>query len=154
MIPHFITALVTAAIVWTVQDWRYSSQIAQIERDHTEATAQRQADHIKALEKANEQTILYQQQAQQAQDDASVRMADADAALRRNRTELERLRDSIGKRPSAICLPSASTTTATQTADPAGDILWECGKALTDLANAADGHVSDVKMMLDASAKP
>jgi hypothetical protein len=157
-LTHYLivaTAIVSAAAAWTMQDWRYSGQIAQLERDHITATAQRQADHIKALEIAHEQTIRHQQQAQQAQDDASVRMAGADAALRRNRGELERLRDAAARsRPSAVCLPDASTTATAQTADPVGDVLGECATAIVDVARAADGHVSDVKMMRDASVKP
>lgn len=134
-----------------MQDWRYSGKIAQIERDHTEATAQRQAAHIKALEIAREQTIKHQQQAQKSQDDASLRMAGADAALRRNRGELERLRDAINNRAAAVRLPDSATTTRSETADAIGGILGECGAALADLARAADGHVSDIKMMQDAA---
>lgn len=151
MTPYIITALVASVAVWTVQDWRYSGKIAQIERANTEATAQRQADHIKALKEAHDQTIRYQRQAQQAQDDASVRMAGADATLRRNRGELERLRDSINSRPVAVCLPDTAATAPATATDPASDILGECAAALVDMARAADGHVSDVKMMLDTT---
>lgn len=156
MTPYLLaaTAITSAAAAWTVQGWRYEGRIAELQRTHAEAAAQHQADYIKQLEEAREQIEKYQQRAQQAQDSATMRVAGADAALRRNRTELERLRDAISNRPDAVCLPNTSADATTPPADPAGDILGECAAALTDMARAADGHASDVRMMIDASVKP
>ena len=136
-----------AAGAWTVQALRYESKIADIERTHIEAIAKAQATHIQALEQAREQTAKHLQDAHQAAEDAASRVAAADRDLRRNRTELERLRDAIRTRPTTACpMPNTATASSVESTDPIGDVLAECGAALTDMARAADGHASDAMM--------
>lgn len=143
-----------AAGAWTVQAWRYEAKIADIQRAHAQAVATAQANHIQALEKASEQTIVYQQQAHQAAEDAASRVAAADVVMRRNRGELDRLRDAIRTRPAPACpMPDTATATSPKPADTIGDVLGECGTALTELARAADGHASDAVMMRNAWPK-
>ena len=158
MTPTLILGAVAAAIgaagAWTVQSWRYEAQIADIQRTHAQAVAASQATHIAALEQAREQTIVYQRQAHQAAADAASRVATADRDLHRNRTELERLRDAIRARPHVACtVPDDSTPATLVPADTVGDVLAECGAALTGMARAADGHVSDAVMLHDAWPK-
>lgn len=149
-----VAVAIGAAGAWTVQSWRYEAQIADIKRTHAQAQAAAQATHIEALERAREKTAIYQANAHQAADDAASRVAAADRDLRRNRTELDRLRDAIRINHSTACaMPDTSTATSPEPADTVGDILGECGAALTDMARAADGHASDVKMMRDAWPK-
>lgn len=158
MTPAVILGAVAAAIgaagAWTVQSWRYEAQIADIQRAHAQAVAAAQAAHINALEAAREQTAKYQQNAHKAAQDAASRVAAADVAMRRNRTELERLRDAIRARPVAACaVPDDSTAASDEPADPVGDVLGECGTALADMARAADGHASDAVMLRNAWPK-
>lgn len=154
MTPAIILSVASIAVgaagAWTVQAWRYEAQIADIQRTHDQAVATAQAKHINALEQAREQTAKHQQQAHKAAEDAANRVAAADTAMRRNRDELGRLRDATKARASTLCLPNTSTTSPAAPADTVGDVLGECGEALTDMARAADGHVSDVQMMRDA----
>ena len=158
MTPTIILGSVAVAIgaagAWTVQSWRYEAQIADIKHTHAQAQATAQATHIKALEAAREKTIVYQQQAHQAAADAASRVAAADVAMRRNRTELERLRDAIRTRPVAACpMPDTATATSTEPADTVGDVLTECAATATELAQAADGHASDAVMLRNAWPK-
>lgn len=158
MTPAVILGAVAAAIgaagAWTVQSWRYEAKIADIQRAHTQAITTAQANHIAALEQAREQTIVYQQQAHQAAQEAAGRVAAADRDLRRNRGELDRLRDAIRARPVAACtVPDDSTSTSPEPADTVGDVLAECAATATELARAADGHASDAVKLSDAWPK-
>ena len=158
MTPAVILGAVAVAIgaagAWTVQSWRYEAKIADIQRAHTQAVATAQAAHINALEQAREQTAKYQQNAHKAAADAASRVAAADVAMRRNRTELERLRDAIRTRPYDACaVPDTATAPSLEPADTVGNVLAECGAALTGMARAADGHVSDAVMLHDAWPK-
>lgn len=155
MTPALILGAVAIAVgaagAWAVQSWRYDARIADIERTHSEAIATAQSTHIHALEAAREQTAQYQQNAHQAAQDAASRIAAADVDLRRNRGELDRLRDAIRARPHVACtVPDDSTATSAVPADTAGDVLGECAAALADMARAADGHASDAVMLRDA----
>lgn len=158
MTPAVILGAVAVAIgaagTWTAQAWRYEAKIADIKRTHAQAVATAQAKHINALEYAREQTIVYQQQAHQAAQDAASRVAAADVAMRRNRGELDRLRDAIRTRHYEACtVPDTATAPSPKSADPIGDVLGECGAALTELARAADGHASDAVKLSDAWPK-
>ena len=158
MTPIIILAIATATVgvagAWAVQSWRYEAQIADIQRAHAQAVATAQATHIAALEQAREQTAKYQQNAHKAAVDAAGRVAAADVALRRNRTELDRLRDAIRTRPATACpMPDTTTAPSAESADTLGDVLGECGAALADMARAADGHASDAVMLRNAWPK-
>ena len=158
MTPAVILAIATATVgglgAWTVQSWRYEAKIADIQRAHAQAITTAQANHIAALEQAREQTIVYQRQAHQAAQDAANRVAAADRDLRRNRTELGRLRDAIRARPHAACaVPDDSTAPSLEPADTIGDVLAECAATATELARTADGHASDAVMLLNAWPK-
>lgn len=158
MIPTIILGAAAIALgatgAWTLQSWRYEAQIADIKRTHAQAVAAAQSKHINALEQAREQTAKHQQQAHQAAADAASRVAAADRDLRRNRTELDRLRNAIRTRPATACtMPDVATATSPAPADTVGDVLGECGAALTELARAADGHASDAVMLRDAWPK-
>ena len=158
MTPSIILGTVAVSIgaagAWTVQSWRYEAQIADINRTHAQAVATSQANHIQALERANEQTAFYQQNAHKAAEDAASRVAAADVAMRRNRGELERLRDAIRARPVAVCpMPDTSTAPSADPADTVGDVLAECAATATELARAADGHASDAVMLRNAWPK-
>ena len=158
MTPAIILGAAAVAIgaagAWTVQSWRYEAKIADIQRAHTQAVATAQAAHINALEQAREQTAKYQQNAHKAAADAASRVAAADVAMRRNRTELERLRDAIRTRPATACpMPDTSTAASAEPADTVGDVLGECAATVTELARAADGHASDAVMLRNAWPK-
>lgn len=158
MTPTIILGAVAVAIgaagAWTLQSWRYEAQIADIQRTHTQAVAASQAKHIQALEVAREQTAKYQQNAHKAAQDAASRVAAADRDLRRNRTELDRLRDAIRARPHVACaVPDDSTASSPVPADTIGELFGECGAALAELARASQGHAIDVVKLRDAWPK-
>lgn len=159
MIPPILVAsgiavIFGAAGAWTVQGWRYESRISDIQRTHAQAAIASQSTHIQALEQAREQTEKHMQDAHQAAQDAASRVAAADRDLRRNRTELDRLRDAIRARPATACaVPDIATPASPSPVDAAGDILGECAAALTDVARAADGHASDTQQLIDAWPK-
>lgn len=114
-------------------------------RTHAQAAIAAQSTHIQALEHAREQTTKYQQDAHQAAADAASRVAAADRDLRRNRTELERLRDAIRARPATACpVPDTAAAARVEPADTIGELFEECGEALTELARATQGHAIDV----------
>ena len=62
------------------------------------------------------------------------------------RTELERLRDTLAQ-PYGLSLAAGGTDGLNP--DPARELLGECAATYLDLAQQADGHAADVRLLLD-----
>ena len=129
---HIAAAIVSAALAawgtWQVQGWRYTGQIAQIEKAHAQL-----------LQKA-EQTARDREQAlsvfrQQAEEKYVKEKTRAAAAASRARTELDGLRDALsaarpGQDPSAACRADGVA--------PERELFGQCATALVGVAAEAD----------------
>lgn len=150
MIPlPILTALVAAFLsgagIWFVQDWRHGEQISELKQEHAEAVASSAKSALKLTEHYRENA------------DAAVRKAEARAA--QNKRDADRLRDELaGLRGDLAEVPdrirSASREAVDQYAAAATVVFGECAARYSDLAEAAAGHASDVRTLIDAWPVP
>jgi hypothetical protein len=131
-------ALVAALAFSHFTVYRAGKNNARTEWMAATATANQEA---RALENAR------QRRADEAAKLAAARTNSLAADNRRARSELDRLRDTIGTPQPAS---AQSCAAADQRADALGKLLIESGELLTELARAADAHASDVRLLLDA----
>lgn len=132
-----LAAFVAGAVVngWRVES-HYQSQISAIE-------AERQAERNEAERKTRRISDQYMEALNNARArENEIRLA-ADGA----RSELDRLRITIKKRSAAV---TASPSSAVDYSIASADVFGECAAELTALAGKADGHVSDLRTMIEA----
>ena len=132
-----LAAVVAGAVVngWRVES-HYQSQISAIE-------AERQAERNEAERK----TRLISDQYTEALNNARTRENEIRLAADGARSELDRLRITIKKRSAAV---TASPASAVDYSIASADVFGECAAELTALAGKADGHVSDLRTMIEA----
>lgn len=140
---HLASALAGAAIAfagaWTVQDWRYTGQIARIEANHSQAVADaRQAAIDEATRLQAQKDEALREAAQQAQ-----RNAAAAAAARREsdglRVELTEARLRMSSSTCASVREHAATLNA---------VFDQCVGTLEGMAGKADGHALDARTLI------
>ena len=132
-----LAAFVAGAVVngWRVES-HYQSQISAIE-------AERQAERNEAERK----TRLISDQYTEALNNARARENEIRLAADGARSELDRLRITIKKRSAAV---AASPASAVDYSIASADVFGECAAELAALAGKADGHVSDLRTMIEA----
>ena len=132
-----LAAFAAGAVVngWRVKS-HYQSEISAIE-------AERQAERNEAERKTRRISDQYMEALNNARTrENEIRLA-ADGA----RSELDRLRVTIKKRSSAV---AASPASAVDYSIASSDVFGECAAELTALAGKADGHVTDLRTMIEA----
>ena len=133
---HIAAAIVSAALAawgtWQVQDWRYTGQIAQIQKMHAE-----QLQKAEQAARDREQTLsVFRQQAEEKYVKEKTRAA---AAASRARTELDGLRDELyAFNPSSTGNAPATPSRADGAARLEGELLGQCATALVGMAAEAD----------------
>lgn len=136
---HAAAAIAAAALAalgtWQVQGWRYTSQIAQIQKVHAE-----QLQKAEQAARDREQALsVFRKQAEEKYVQEKNRAA---AAASRARTELDGLRDAIyrstpvSQDPAAAC---RTDDTATQR-----ELFGQCASALVGMAAEADRLAANV----------
>jgi hypothetical protein len=140
VVPGWIWAIVCAGLfAWGgVNQYRVVSakaDLSDLKASHAQAL-------VEAQQAATEQTAQLQEKKDAAIAEAEKRAVENAVAAGRARTELGRLRSA-----SATGAGNAGTSDAACVAyaSAATDVLNECGSALVDLAQAADGHVADLR---------
>ena len=139
---HIITAIITGAAAfsgWQVNQWRHDAN--QKQTIEAAAVAQRE---LHALEQKRSSGVIA------AQNVARTR----EAALRRDaaaaQSELDRLRT---QSDAALHRARGSHAACLVAADAQAVVQSQCAAELTTLAEAADGHASDARLMLEAWPK-
>ena len=133
---HIAAAIVSAALAawgtWQVQGWRYTGQIAQIQKMHAE-----QLQKAEQAARDREQTLsVFRQQAEEKYVKEKTRAA---AAASRARTELDGLRDELyAFNPSPTGKAPATPGRADGAARLEGELLGQCASALVGMAAEAD----------------
>lgn len=136
---HIAAAIASAALAafgtWQVQGWRYTSQIAKIQKVHAE-----QVQKAEQAARDKEQALLvFRQQAEEKYVQEKNRAA---AAASRARTELDGLRDTlyrsgpVAQDPGAACRADGPT--------PERELFGQCATALVGMAAEADRLASNV----------
>jgi hypothetical protein len=142
---HIAAALISAAIAstgaWQVQSWRYGEQIASMKQVASEATTKAVKEAMAKMEvdqKRKDDALI--ESNKRAQKNA-VAAANASNAVNGLRNELATARADLSK---ATQQARDNYAVAVET------VLGECSRELAEMGRIADGHSSDVKMMLDA----
>ena len=142
---HIAAALISAAVAatgaWQVQSWRYGEQIASMKQAASEATTKAVKDAMDKMEvdqKRKDDALI--ESNKRAQKNA-VAAANASNAVNGLRDELATARADLSK---------ASEQARDNYAAAVETVLGQCSRELAEMGRIADGHSSDVKMMLDA----
>ena len=137
-------AVLAGLLSWNVQAWRYDAQISSIQAQHASESA-------KAEAASRAQEASFNQRLQDAQNAATKRetklRADADGARR----TVDGLRGTLYNFRAS--LPNASTSALIARADTAAELLGACVSEYRGVAEAADGHANDARLMLEAWPK-
>lgn len=126
---------------WMVQGWRAEAKLYDVKREYAEATAKAQAEALEryqSMERQKDEAI----EAHAAL--AAKNAAAADAAAR--------AADSLRRDLSGVSarIAAATDSAVREYATTASVVLGECSAEVVELASKADGHSSDVRLMLDA----
>lgn len=134
-------AVIAATSAWKVQAWRYDTQIAKINQDHAEQDAERSSAVLKQAE-------IYRRNADDAVQKAEARASGNKRDADRARRELDGLRSDLAQVPARI--QSATREAVDQYAATATVVFEQCASRYSGLAQEADGHASDVGLLMDA----
>lgn len=105
----------------------------------------------KSKAEATAKTADLQAAVVKAQNDAKQREADLLAASDAAHNELDGMRSDISHMRSKLA--SATRDAAVERASAVGRVLQECAESHQDLARRCDGHVNDLRTMMDAWPK-
>jgi hypothetical protein len=146
-------ALIAVLMVTTVKlHWDKSGLVVDVAVGKT-TIAQLEGAIDKANAKSAQISATLTTQVLKAQNDAKKREATLLADARDTNAALDSLRLSTSIARSAFRLSGPATTAQYQYADTGYDLLDLCTTDLVRVSTAADGHVSDLKMMIDAWPK-
>lgn len=134
-------AAISAGTTWKIQDWRHEAEITAIEKRYTEA-AIKAANDAWTIERGLHDAI-YKADQQRIARERRLR-GDAAGAVR----AADGLRDEIARlRASNRAVPAETVVVR---ADTAQQLLGDCATEYRAVAEKADRHASDAKMMFDA----
>lgn len=158
-----IAGVLAFGVGWQVQAWRYGERISDLKREHAEAVASSanqiydlKLEHAEAVassaKSALKLTEHYRENA-----DAAVRKAEARAA--QNKRDADRLRGELaGLRGDIADVPerirSATREAVDQYAAATTAVFEHCARRYSGMAEAAAGHASDVRTLIDAWPVP
>ena len=149
---HAAAALLSAAIAatgaWTVQGWRMDAQVQagktaleSLKREHAESLTRASGSALNA-------TIAWQKVKDDAIDRAQQRAKAQAHSADIARRERDSLRNTIAA--ASLRLPDATPSACAEYAAAVGGLLDQCAAQHQELARQCDGHVSDVRLMLEA----
>ncbi len=148
MIRYAAALAIGAAMAWGAQGWRLGAQVQAsqaaletLKREHAESLT-------RATGSALTTTLKWQKEKDDAIEAARKRAETAAANAAAARRERNGLRDELAK--ARLRLPSASHTACTEYAAAASGLLDQCAAAYQELGEQADGHASDVRLMIEA----
>ena len=145
--PYAIAALIAFALAWGIQSLRLTSA----EQDFTKYKQEQRQVYQDAVDAAKDKTAALETKVKEAENAATERAKEnkilADAV---NRTSAS-LRDATATTRRG--LPVASREACIKTADTGLALLDKCQAEYGRLAAAADGHVSDIKTLMEAWPK-
>ena len=145
--PYAIAALIAFALAWGIQSLRLTSA----KQEMVEFKQEQRKVYQDAVDAAQKKTAALETKVKEAENAATERAKEnkilADAV---NRTSAS-LRDATATTRRG--LPVASREACIKTADTGLALLDKCQAEYGRLAAAADGHVSDIKTLMEAWPK-
>lgn len=142
-----LAAAGASCAVWSFQAVRIDSNKAMHFQEMAALRADLAAARAAALEAARAQEQIFQARINEASHAHQQTLARARTDGRAARAELERLRDTLAS-PYGLSFPAASAGSLYP--DPARALLGDCAAAYLDLAEQADGHAADVRLLIDS----
>ena len=154
LIPKSAMALLIAVLMVTTVKlhWDKNGLVADVQIGKTQI-AQLEGAIANANVKAITLTAELTNQVLKAQNDAKKREAVLLADAAATNDALDSLRLSTSKARATYRLSGPTATASYQYADTGLDLLDQCAKEYSDLAAKADGHVSDIKTLIDSWPK-
>ena len=148
-VMRYAAALAVGAVLaWGAQSWRMDAQVQSgktaletLKREHAESLARASGSALNA-------TIAWQKVKDDAIDRAQQRAKAQAHSADIARRERDSLRNTIAA--ASLRLPDATPSACTEYAAAAGGLLGQCAAQHQELARQCDGHVSDVRLMMDA----
>lgn len=141
LIAIAISATVSGFGVWRYQSNKYEAQIATIRLEQAQdmaAASAKALEDFTAMQRIKDDAII------QAEHRANL---NAQAAARAA-TSADRLRSDLAKANARI--QSATRAAVDQYAATVGDVFGQCVEEYRSLAEKADGHASNVQLMIDS----
>lgn len=143
-----LSAVVSASLTWLVLDGMHTARLANIERDHQKLLAGQAEANTRALKAAADSTARMQKEKDDAIERANTRAAAQATAVAAARAQSDRLRRDLSD--TRARLAQAPVEALREYADTVGELYGECEAELVETAAKADGHASDVQLMLEA----
>lgn len=141
-----LAAAAAGYAVWFVQAVRLDNVKLSHARERAELRSELEAARAAALEAARAQEQVLQTRVHEATHVHQKTLAQVRADHRAARTELDRLRDALAA-PYGLSLAAGGAGGLKP--DPARELLGDCAATYLDLAQQADGHAADVRLLLD-----
>ena len=141
IIAYAISLAISFTAGWTVNGWRHDLELKEVKISHAkilEASAMDSLNAYKHMELVKDEAI------KSAEERATKNAANAKLAL----DSVDRLRGDLAKVPARIS--AASRSAVDRYAATASELLGTCAAEYQRMAEAADRHSSDVRLMLDS----
>ena len=137
-------AVLAGALAWNVQSWRLGEEINGIKAQHA-------AESVKAQADARAKELAFNQQLQDAQNEATKRETKLRGDAAAARRTADGLRDTLYQFRAS--LPNATPGALIARADTAAELLGACTDEYRSVAEASDRHAGDALMLLEAWPK-
>jgi hypothetical protein len=142
-----ISACVAGYAAWFVQAVRIDNVKLESARHQAELVAQLEAARTQAMEAARAQEQAFNARLNEATHEHQQTLARARVQASAARAELDRLRDDLADPNRLSDLAGAAGGIRP---DPARALLGECASAYLELAQRADEHAADVRLLLNS----
>lgn len=141
-----MAACVAGYAAWFIQAVRLDNVKLDAARHKAELVAELEAARSAALEAARVQEQAFQARLNEATHEHHQTLARVRAQASAARAELDRLRDDLAT-PYRLSVTAGAAGGLKP--DPARVLLGDCASAYLDLAQQADGHAADVRLLLE-----
>ena len=147
-ITHAVAAVLAGLLVWFFQDARMDAAVADVRIELSSAQVKAAGEKLQAVKQARADERAINQTYQEALNAARVR----ETALLRDRAAARAESDGLREQLSdaARRIAAAPPAAVAEYATTVGELLAQCSRSYQELAGEADGHVSTIRLMLDA----
>ena len=141
-----LAAGVAGYAAWVIQAVRLDNVKLEAARHKAERGAELEAARAAQLTAARAQEQVFETRLNEATHEHHQTLARVRTQARAARAELDRLRDDLAT-PDGLSVTTGPAGGLKP--DPARALLGACAEAYLDLAEQADGHAADVRLLLD-----
>lgn len=153
MIAHFVAFLIGVLLSSTVGQLQHRNTVQR----HQLVVAALQSEHQEAAQVAAAAVRVQQDSINHQYQTALNEAIEAQNTLRadagRARAQLDGLRKQTTAAAGRIAMPSTAPAAVAEYATTTGELLDHCGREYQELAEKADGHAADVRMMQQTYAQ-